>query len=191
VTVTATNNNADKKQLLRVQYRQRAAEVFSNPKVSQNIIKNLKVVLPQQATVASFRSKSDEPQLDNLFEIGDVRLVYPRIEGDSLSFYMTNDLDSFELNSYGIHEPIPAKSKKIEIQNIDMVLVPAIAFDRKCNRLGRGKGFYDRALERFSGLKIGIAAKEQILNEDLPRDEHDVTMNMVVTDQFILRRFDT
>jgi 5-formyltetrahydrofolate cyclo-ligase len=67
--------------------------------------------------------------------------------------------------------------------------VPGLAFDRKLFRLGRGRGFYDRALANTSGLKIGLASVQQISNTDIDSEEHDCPMDVVVTEKYVLKRF--
>jgi 5-formyltetrahydrofolate cyclo-ligase len=82
----------------------------------------------------------------------------------------------------------PADGEPVSLDMLDMVVVPALAFDRKGNRLGRGGGFYDRFLATpdFAGVAVGIAFREQLLDE-LPVDEHDVPVDIVVTDEEVLR----
>jgi len=89
--------------------------------------------------------------------------------------------------AFGILEPTSGQS--VEASELDLVLVPARAFDRKNgNRLGRGKGYYDRLLERLSprAFKCGIAFDCQIL-PTLPISPHDVPVDAVVTESGILR----
>lgn len=62
----------------------------------------------------------------------------------------------------------------------DIVIVPGLGFSRDGKRIGRGKGFYDRYLEKSSAVKIGLAFEMQI-KEDIPSDPHDVKMDFVVT----------
>jgi len=82
----------------------------------------------------------------------------------------------------------PADGEPVSLDMLDLVIVPALAFDRQGNRLGRGGGFYDRFLASadFKGASVGIAFREQVLDE-LPVDEHDVPVDMVVTDEEVLR----
>jgi len=82
----------------------------------------------------------------------------------------------------------PADGEPVSLDMLDLVIVPALAFDRKGNRLGRGGGFYDRFLAspEFKGTSVGIAFREQLLDE-LPVDEHDVPVHVVVTDEEVLR----
>ena len=83
----------------------------------------------------------------------------------------------------------PAGQQIIATENIDLIIVPGIAFDNKCNRLGRGGGFYDRFLnpENCSAFTIGLAFAGQIL-DDLPIDIHDKPVNAVITETEIFRR---
>ena len=87
----------------------------------------------------------------------------------------------------GLRDPVGGTP--ISLARIDLVAVPGLAFDRRGYRLGRGKGFYDRFLSKkdFRGLRIALCFQEQVLEDLLPVEPHDMPMNMIVTDQKILR----
>lgn len=80
---------------------------------------------------------------------------------------------------FGIREPSLA-CVEIPLNDLDLVLVPAVAFDLRGNRLGRGKGYYDRLLENFRGHKIGIVFDEQLV-EAVPSENLDVRMDAILT----------
>ena len=80
----------------------------------------------------------------------------------------------------------PLDDNQIPLNEISVFLVPALAFDREGRRLGRGGGCYDRILSQASGIKIGLAWDYQISNEALPEESHDVRMDAIVTDNFLL-----
>jgi len=80
---------------------------------------------------------------------------------------------------FGIREPAPT-CVAIPLQDLDLVLVPGVAFDISGHRLGRGRGFYDRLLQNFTGKKIGIAFDEQIVDA-IAAGKHDVKMDLIVT----------
>lgn len=80
---------------------------------------------------------------------------------------------------FGIREPAPT-CIAIPPGDLDLVLVPGIAFDINGHRLGRGKGFYDRLLQDFTGEKIGIAFDEQIVDA-VPAEKNDVKMDFIIT----------
>jgi len=81
--------------------------------------------------------------------------------------------------TFGIREPAP-HCTEIPLAKIDLALVPGLAFDSTGRRLGRGKGFYDRLLRGFGGIKCGVALDEQIVAE-IPTEEHDMRMTVVIT----------
>ena len=80
---------------------------------------------------------------------------------------------------FDISEPLP-DCEEIPLDQFDLVLVPGMAFDLNGNRLGRGKGFYDRILAGASGLKCGIAYDFQLV-ETIPTEEHDATVDFIFT----------
>lgn len=80
---------------------------------------------------------------------------------------------------FGIREPA-TDCVAIPPDDLDLVLVPGVAFGVDGHRLGRGKGFYDRLLQNFTGRKIGIAFDEQIV-ESVPVENNDVRMDLVLT----------
>ena len=89
---------------------------------------------------------------------------------------------------HGLRQPHRATGE-VPIDQIDLLIVPAMAFDRRCNRLGRGGGFYDRFLAnpKLHAATIGIAFAEQIV-ETLPIQPNDLPVEMVVTDEEIVER---
>jgi 5-formyltetrahydrofolate cyclo-ligase len=80
---------------------------------------------------------------------------------------------------FGIREPVES-CVAIPPNDLDLVLVPGVAFGLDGHRLGRGKGYYDRLLQNFTGTKIGIAFDEQIVDA-VPSEENDVRMNLILT----------
>ena len=82
----------------------------------------------------------------------------------------------------------PSDGDPVAVEMLDLVVVPALAYDRQGNRLGRGAGFYDRFLgsPEFKGTSVGIAFREQIV-EDLPVQDNDVPVDVLVTDEEVLR----
>jgi len=86
---------------------------------------------------------------------------------------------------FGILEPIEAA--KINIKNIQAVIVPGIAFDKNGHRLGFGFGYYDKFLAKVpKALKIGLAFDFQIV-DNLPIEGHDAPVDLIVTDREIIR----
>ncbi len=137
-------------------------------------------------TVAVYQALSSEVSLKTFCKsYSKNRFVFPFICGETLEFYQPEGEDSFKRNSFSFLEPIPEKSKKVSVKDIDIFLVPGRAFDRQGGRLGRGRAYYDKVLPE-SSLKIGIAFNEQIHEGTLPLEEHDILMDIIVTAGFVL-----
>ena len=98
----------------------------------------------------------------------------------SLTNYILDDDVILEFNNYGI--PEPKNGKKIKTDLIDVVFIPLLAFDKSGNRVGYGKGFYDRFLKELpeKTIKIGLSffSQEHMLDGI---EKHDVKMNYCVT----------
>lgn len=107
----------------------------------------------------------------------------PRVNGERLDI-LPLDGSSLEKGAFSIMEPTGGDCRNIS--EMDLIIVPAVAFDRSGNRLGRGKGFYDRLLENAGCMKIGVAYQCQLLRQ-LPAEPHDIPMDIIVTDREILR----
>ena len=94
------------------------------------------------------------------------------------------DIKKFGKGPYGIYEPNgPLNKTPAELKNIDLVIVPGLAFDRKNNRIGRGKGYYDNFLKHFprGKSKIGLGFRFQLLDK-VPATKKDVPLTGVITD---------
>ena len=83
----------------------------------------------------------------------------------------------------------PVHGKLVSLGQIDLVVVPGKAFDRRGYRLGRGQGFYDRFLAQkdLCAQRVALCFQEQVLEQNLPIEPHDVPMNMIVTDETVIR----
>ena len=133
--------------------------------------------------IALFASMKDEVSTEYALqawrEMGK-RIVVPRVEGDVMRFYDYSP-GSMQTGAFGIEEPIG--DNEISAEKIDLIIVPARAFTRTGERLGRGGGFYDKymSLSGFRAYKIGIAYSVQIF-DTLPCDPHDIKVDEVVTD---------
>lgn len=85
---------------------------------------------------------------------------------------------------YGTRQP-PFDEKKVA-SRADIALVPGVAFDAKGNRLGHGKGYYDRLLSRVPAFKVGVAFDAQLVDA-VPVEPHDVRMDLIVTESRVIR----
>lgn len=92
-----------------------------------------------------------------------------------------------KIGAYGIREPKPECSPEVEVKDIDVVIVPAVAYDKDCYRLGYGGGFYDRFIERLreDAITVGIAFDLQIF-DSVPKEDHDAKLDYIITESQIL-----
>ncbi len=110
------------------------------------------------------------------------RFFLPRVNGVNLEI-LPYDEQRLELGSFHIEEPTGENT--VDPEEIELIVVPAVAFDRKGTRLGRGKGFYDRLLASTKAVTIGVGYDFQLIDE-VPAEPHDVPMNMVVTQTSVI-----
>lgn len=83
--------------------------------------------------------------------------------------------------SFGISEP-GEDCPLLGRENIDLVLVPAVCYDRRGYRLGFGGGYYDRWLKNFSGVTVGLC-REAVLRETVPTEAHDAKVDLLLTER--------
>lgn len=108
---------------------------------------------------------------------GKKRFYLPRVNGVNLEI-LPYDESRLELGAFHIEEP--TGDDVVSADTLELIVVPAVAYDRKGNRLGRGKGFYDRLLSTVKATKIGVGYEFQ-LYDDLPTEAHDVPMDIIIT----------
>ena len=87
--------------------------------------------------------------------------------------------DGLSKGRYGIVEPA-ASAVAVDVKQLDLVLVPGVAFEASGVRLGRGGGFYDRLLQGAVGVKCGVAFEEQMVS-GIPEETHDIRMDCIAT----------
>jgi len=141
----------------------------------------------QAQTVLAYLSCRQEPDLSPLFTIDAKkhRWGFPRCEGNSLIWHTCSPEDerSLQTGTYGIREPKP-ELPVLSAQQVDLILVPAIACDRRGYRLGYGGGFYDRLLSSpdwCCKLTVGIVFEFARL-ATLPTDPWDQPLQVICTE---------
>lgn len=115
------------------------------------------------------------------------RVFLPVVNDDSL---LAADIGStcFEMNCYGISQPEKETACFEDPSKIDLFIVPGLAFDRKGNRIGFGKGYYDDLLSKApDAQKIALAYEFQILDE-ISAEPHDIKMDILITPKEVIRR---
>ena len=108
------------------------------------------------------------------------KVALPKVDGDEMEFHYIQSFDQLEEGFKGIREPKqthPANAKNV------LVIMPGAAFDLKCNRIGYGKGYYDKFLQIHPEYRtIAIAFELQIL-DNIPAYTHDICPDIIITEE--------
>ena len=188
-------NVREKKQALRAKYK----------KLRQNCPPEVKRRLDEKLT-ESFLSLNEYKSCETLFTFVsspiecDTRKIIERALADgkkaavpkcvsrfgNMRFYYINSLDDLAGGMYGILEPDESRCKPADSYENALCIVPGLCFDYRHYRVGFGKGYYDRFLEQFSGVSVGICYSKYIESE-IPRGAFDRNTDILVTEKFIDR----
>ena len=148
---------------------------------SKAIVQRLEPYL--KGTIALYRSYGNEVCID------DVHLKsygLPVVLHDTyMCFRMWHKGCKMKKGAYGIQEPI--EGKVLLADELDVIVVPIVAFDEHLYRLGHGKGYYDRYLKQCRALKIGVAYDCQQV-EKVPIEPHDVCLDMIIKETCIRKK---
>ncbi len=131
-------------------------------------------------TILLYSPLPDEVDVSSMLDVlRDKRLLLPKVTGDtSMELRLYTGADCLSAGAFGIMEPTGEMFS--DYQSIDLAIVPGMAFDRECHRLGRGKGYYDRLLAQLPDIyKIGVCFSFQLV-EAIPTDANDIPMNEIV-----------
>ena len=162
--------------------------------ISKNFLQPINFILKKKKTRKVFLSiyypMKFELNLINILKknkLKNINLLLPKIyQNKQMKFHLWFPNDPLEVNSFGTLEPL--KSKKIYVP--DVMLLPLLAFDKNRNRLGYGKGYYDRYLSKTlkkkkQMIKIGIAFSFQ-KSKKIPFNSTDVKLDYILTEKGIL-----
>jgi 5-formyltetrahydrofolate cyclo-ligase len=118
-------------------------------------------------------------------------VAIPRIAGDSMVFHFVESCNmDWQIHPYGMREPAPALPvfgvNRWPDHNV-LIVTPGLAFDKEGNRLGRGKGYYDRFISSFTNPfdTVGVCFTEQLV-EKIPMGKTDKKVNRIVTEEGII-----
>ena len=145
--------------------------------------------LQNAKTVLLYNSLPDEVYTHDLIKQlhneGRTILLPVVISDTEMELRLYRNSNSFETSSYGILEPIGEAFTNFS--SIEFALIPGMAFDKERNRLGRGKGYYDRFLKGLSPSNyIGVAWEAQIMKNPIPMERYDQRMPAIVTEQGVI-----
>ena len=118
----------------------------------------------------------------------DKRIVIPYCVDGELELFHLESMDELEIGMYKILEPRAdlrtVAAKRVDVKELDLILVPGVGFDRKGGRTGHGKGYYDKCLEnaRPETPLVALAFECQMFDE-IPMQDHDIYISKVVTQE--------
>lgn len=146
-------------------------------------------VIKKARHLGCFAARSNEPDLKSLLLKKEGKKIgFPRVDLkiDRMSFFSVEEKDELVTGSFGIAEP--TSGEEMNFESGDVILIPGLTFDTEGGRLGSGKGFYDRFLEkRAQVFLIGVSFELQIHSSPLPQESHDRKMNFIVTESRIIK----
>ncbi len=158
---------------------------------SKNVARNISglSIYKKSRVIMGYYPLKGEVNLLGMFRkvLGQKKVCFPVIEQrrkNLIPYYVGNLEEDFVKGPYGVMEPDVHKATPASVDEIDLVLVPGVAFGENKYRLGRGGGFYDRFLSQLDGhtAKVGVAMDCQIV-PDLPVNlSHDQPVDWVVTE---------
>lgn len=177
--------------------------IFSSPEAAASKARLRKLIKYQLADLQGRRDGFDAPQLVHFLQsragvwaafqpihpeppilplvrkASHLDWVFPRTQGETMTFHRAQS-DQWKVGPLGILEP-SAGTPQVEVSEIEGALIPALAYDRMGGRLGRGKGYYDRFLTAFHGLKVGVIWSQALVDE-VPTEPHDVRVSWIATE---------
>ena len=172
---------------LRQHFRERLEKI--SPAVwaveSIELRERLSAQIPSARTILFFAPLPDELDVWPLLELSmalGTKCALPFFDAEKKTYgsrLLTQLATEIVTGKFGVREPATTCAE-IPLDQFDLVLVPGMAFDMQGNRLGRGRGFYDRLLEKTSGVKCGVCLDIQLL-EKIPTEAHDARVNFIVT----------
>ena len=154
--------------------------------VSESVCQQIEAFLPfvRSHCVALYCALPDEVDLTAILERyqGEKRLLIPRVEGDDINFYSYQSDSLITSENYKILEPTATVEEAVDPAEIELILVPGVAFDLHGGRMGRGKGYYDRFFARCPhALRVAVTSSMQIV-EQIPLEPWDVPMHYIISD---------
>ena len=130
--------------------------------------------------IGLYKPLKDEIQIDISTVL---KPAWPRIVDQNLMLFSSSS--EFRKSKLGFMEP--HKVCEVSKEDLEVIFVPGLAFDYKGARLGRGRGFYDRYLSDYEGIKVGVCHWTRFLNKPIPVDGHDISMDWVLTDRHVFK----
>lgn len=170
------------RQIMKVK-RLQQMETFSpyTSVICQSVSKHPRIV--QASMIACYVSLKDEVDTHYLIHelLKNHRVCVPRVQGDTMDFYEISSLEDLKEGHFHVFEP--TTNILVDINDIDIVIVPMLAYDHYLYRVGYGKGYYDRYFARgYHGYKLGLAYSFQEV-DFINHDQFDIPLDEILTEK--------
>lgn len=180
----------------KVKTERRNQAVEERDRKSTEIVKRLidSDVWKNAGAVMLYSALRDEVQTRDLIKLGQEqgkRMVLPSVEGDGhrMRIYeVKNTEEELEKGPFNIMQPRDDRKNRFYKSDLELILLPGVAFDRQGKRIGFGRGYYDKflsELEERDIKKVGLAFGFQVV-EEIPFDYHDVPVDYIVTEDEVI-----
>lgn len=166
-------------------YKNLCAEKFAQGLVQNQEQLNthlLQFLSRKQGLWGAYQSLPFEAAVEVATQQSSMDWVFPRIRGEHLEFCQAR---SFAEGPFGLSEPC-AESQQVDLSQVKGLLIPGLVFNKNGTRLGKGKGYYDRALVGFSGTKVGVCFDFQISDKLIPHEPHDIMMDYLISESGVI-----
>lgn len=194
MTASVSSTSGELKKQIREQAHANRNAQENKDELSRQIVRDFMALPEYQAakTVLFYLDVRSEVRtrhsLEDALASGKKIVVPYCVEGEVLELFHLEALDELSLGMYRILEPKPElralPAKQVPVEEIDLIMVPGVAFDRRGGRTGHGKGYYDKLLEhaRPETPLVALAFECQMFPE-IPMQDHDVFMDKVITEK--------
>lgn len=136
--------------------------------------------IQEEFILGGYAPLADEAHWDLSLENFKGRTAFPAMGESQMAFFLCSK-EALEIrHDFGVPILVPPKNAQLTIPTV--LIIPGRAFSLLGERVGRGKGFYDKYLKEFKGLKIGVCFSEQLF-DSLPIEVHDQYMDVIITDK--------
>ncbi|HOJ50647.1 MAG TPA: 5-formyltetrahydrofolate cyclo-ligase [Spirochaetota bacterium] len=172
-----------------IKNRRKSLDIKIVIKKSEDIIKNLikQPFFNYHSSIFLYSSFLNEVKTDSLLKISGIKgkkIGLPLIRNNNIVPGLILKRE-FKKGKFNIIEPVTDKEFVFDEKTI--IIIPLIIFDINCNRIGFGKGYYDRFLKKVKGLKLGFAYELQKVKE-IKKKYYDIPLDIIVTEKKIIRR---
>ena len=172
------------KRLIRETIKERLKQLQNKENLSKIICNKVEGLNLQFNSVMLYKAMGLEVNVDSLIDkyLKNSVVYLPKVIGDDIYLVKITKNTTYNVGAFNILEPIGDLLSPKDV-NIDLCITPLLGFDTNLNRLGKGKGYYDRFFAKCNPkIKLGVAFSNQLYGNDIDAEPHDIKMDIIVTE---------